>query len=211
MCRAPLVLLLAALAVAAVAPPAGAAAPGTNGRLVFERPAPDGPDLYTVGADGSGLTRLTRLAGVEHDPSWSPDGSKVAFTRAMNPEQGPYEIWTVNADGTGLTRVTAHRGFTFGPAWSPDGSRIVYSKERNDRPPALYVVNVDGSGARRLASSPTHGYTDPSWSPDGATIACAVTQVGETPREFDVSIGAVDADGGGDLRHLTRPGGPDEL
>jgi TolB protein len=137
MSRAKLILSLTAVAatVAAVALPAGATPPGINGKLVFERPTRDGADLYTVGADGSDVTRLTRLRGVEHDSSWSPDGSKVAFTRARNPETGPFEIWVVNADGSGLARVTRHRGFTFGPAWSPDGHRIVYSKERRDRPP----------------------------------------------------------------------------
>jgi len=90
MSRAKLILSLTAVAatVAAVALPAGATPPGINGKLVFERPTRDGADLYTVGADGSDVTRLTRLRGVEHDSSWSPDGSKVAFTRARNPRDG---------------------------------------------------------------------------------------------------------------------------
>src|SRR5919106_441016 len=101
MSRAPLALTLSALAavVAVVALPAGATPPGTNGKLVFERPTRDGANLFTVGADGSGLTRLTGLRGVEGDSSWSPEGSKVEFVRARNPERGPYEIWVVNADG----------------------------------------------------------------------------------------------------------------
>src|ERR671914_551307 len=125
MSRAPLALTLSALAavVAVVALPAGATPPGTNGKLVFERPTRDGANLFTVGADGSGLTRLTGLRGVEGDSSWSPDGSKVAFVRARNPERGPYEIWVVNADGSGLVRLTRHRGFSIAPAWSQDGAR----------------------------------------------------------------------------------------
>jgi Tol biopolymer transport system component len=210
MSRAPLAVPLTALAVA-VALPAGATPPGTNGKLVFERPTRDGADLYTVGADGSGLTQLTRLEGVEGDSSWSPDGSRVAFTRARNPERGPFEIWVVNADGSGLARLTRHRGVSLGPAWSPDGRRIVYATERRDQPPGLYVVNSDGSGTQRLRSSRTRGYTDPSWSPDGATIAFTILRVGETQRDFDSSIAAIDADDGGNLRRLTRPGGPDEL
>ena len=211
MSRAKLILSLTAVAatVAAVALPAGATPPGINGKLVFERPTGDGVDLYTVGADGSDVTRLTRLRGVEHDASWSPDGSRVAFTRARNPEKGPFEIWVVNADGSGLARVIRHPGSSFGPAWSPDGRRIVYSTDRPDQPPALYVVNSDGSGAQRLKSSRTRGYTDPSWSPDGTTIAFAITRVGEN--RFDSSIAVIDADDGGSLRRLTRPGGPDEL
>lgn len=214
MSRAPLVLSLTALAVAvaAVALPAGATPPGTNGKLVFERPTPDGANLFTVGADGSGLARLTGLRGVEGDSSWSPDGSQVAFVRARNPERGPYEIWVVNADGSGLKRLTRHRGFSIAPAWSPDGGKIVYATDAGRRPPLrLYVVNADGSGQRRLTSNRRQDYSDPQWSPDGSSIAFAILKPAETRRGFDSSIAVVDADDGGNLRRLTRRGGPDEL
>jgi hypothetical protein len=89
MSRAPLVLSLTALATAvtAVALPAGATPPGTNGKLVFERPTRDGANMFSVAADGSGLTRLTSRKGVEGDSSWSPNGSKIAFACAKNPER----------------------------------------------------------------------------------------------------------------------------
>ncbi len=214
MSRAPLVLSLTALAAAvtAVALPAGATPPGTNGKLVFERETRDGANLFSVGADGSGLTRLTRLRGIEGDSSWSPDGSKVAFTRARNPEGGPFEIWVVNADGSGLVRLTRHRGFSIAPAWSPDGRKIVYATDAGRRRRlALHVMNSDGSGDQRLRSGRTRDFSDPSWSPDGATIAFAILRAAETQRGFDSSIALVDANDGGNLRRLTRPGGPDEL
>ena len=214
MSRAPLALTLSALAavVAVVALPAGATPPGTNGKLVFERPTRDGANLFTVGADGSGLTRLTGLRGVEGDSSWSPDGSKVAFVRARNPERGPYEIWVVNADGSGLVRLTRHRGFSIAPAWSQDGGKIVYATDAGRRRRlGLYVMNSDGSGKQRLRTSRTRDYSDPSWSPDGAKVAFAILRPAETQRGFDSSIAVIDADDGGNLRRLTRRGGPDEL
>jgi TolB protein len=207
-------LTLAALAagVTAIALPAGATPPGSNGKLVFERETPDGSDMFTVGADGAGLTPLTRLPGTEGDSSWSPDGSKMAFARARNPERGPYEIWVVNADGSGLERLTRHRGFSIAPAWSPDGGTIVYATDAGRRRHLqLNVMNADGSGKRRLASSRTRDYIDPSWSPDGARIAFGVGKPAETPGGVDLSIAAVDADDGGNLRRLTRRGGADEV
>jgi TolB protein len=212
--RALLVLGLAApaAAVAAVALPAGATPPGNNGKLVFERPTPDGANLFTVGADGSGLIRLTRLRGTEGDSSWSPDGSKVAFVRARNPERGPYEIWAVNADGSGLKRLTRHRGFSIAPAWSPDGGKIVYATDAGRRPPLrLWVMNADGSRKQRLTKNRRPGFSDPQWSPDGNSIAFAILTPAETQRGFDSSIAVVDADDGSNLRHLTPQGGPDEL
>jgi hypothetical protein len=57
------------IAITAVVLPAGATPPGTNGKLVFERPTSEGVDLFTVGADGSGSTRLARLRGEAGDSS----------------------------------------------------------------------------------------------------------------------------------------------
>ena len=208
------VTTLAALgaAILAVALPVGATPPGTNGKLVFERPTRDGLDLFTVQADGSGLTRLARFRGQAGDSSWSPDGSKLAITRARNPEEGPYEIWVVNADGSGLKRLTRHRDFSISPAWSPDGGKIVYATNARGRDHlGLYVMNSDGSGARRLLTTRTRDYGDPTWSDDGSTIAFASGQSGESPRSFDSRIAVVDADDGGNLRHLTPRGGADEL
>ena len=214
MFRSPLVLSLVALAamVTAVVLPAGATPPGSNGKIVFERPTPNGANLFTVDPDGSGLTRLTGLTGVEGDSSWSEDGTKVAFVRARDPENGPYEIWVVNADGSGLERLTRHRGFSVAPAWSPDGRKIVYATDAGRQQKlSLYVMNVDGSGKERLKGSQTRDYSDPSWSPNGTRIAFAILKPGETPRGFDSSIAVVNASDGSAFRRLTRAGGPDEL
>jgi Tol biopolymer transport system component len=210
--RWPALLFVVAALTVALAVPAGAGHPGANGRLVFERPTPDGPNLFTVAADGSGLTQLTRLRGGEGDSSWSPDGATVVFTRATS-DRGPFEIWLVNADGGGLRRLTRHRGFSIAPAWSPDGRKLVYATDAGRRQPLrLYVMNADGSGQRPLTRNRSGtDYADPQWSPDGKTIAVAVLKAGETRRGFDSSIALIDAADGGDLRRLTPAGGPDEL
>lgn len=211
-----LILSFTALAptVAVVALPVGATPPGTNGKIVFERPTRDGGNLFTVAADSSDLTQLTRREGFEGDASWSGDGTKVAFVHG-NPTSGPghVEIWVVNADGSGLERLTRHRGFSVAPAWSPDGRKIAYATDagRDRTPLQLFVMNADGSGKQRIRSHRTMDYSDPSWSPNGRRIAFAILRAGDTPRGFDSSIAAVDASNGGNFRRLTRAGGPDEL
>ena len=206
-------LALAAIpaGVTAVAVPAGATPPGTNGKLVFEAAAPNGVDVLTVGADGSGLTRLARFRGTAGDSSWAPDGSKLVMTRATNPERGPYEIWVVNADGSGLKQLTRHRGFSIAPAWSPDGSKIVYGSAPGRPPMRLRVMNADGSGNRILTRNRREDYTDPQWSPDGKSIVFGLIRPAENPRRIDASVAVVDADDGGNLRRVTARGGPDEL
>jgi TolB protein len=50
------------------------------------------------------------------DPSWSPDGQRIAFSSERD---GNLEIYVINIDGSGLTRLTDHPGDDSSPAWSP--------------------------------------------------------------------------------------------
>jgi TolB protein len=91
-------------------------------------------DVYTINADGSGQTRLTKTAQDEGFLTWSPDGKKLAFARdtANEPEPVYWTIWDniyiTNADGTGQTRRSAIRAVdSFGGSLSmvfvPEGRR----------------------------------------------------------------------------------------
>ena len=81
-------------------------------------------DIYAMNPDGSGQTNLTNdLRADERSPAWSPDGTKIAFTRAG-------EIYTMNADGSGRTDLTNDPADDHEPTWSPDGSRIAFSTPR---------------------------------------------------------------------------------
>jgi len=205
-------LVAAAAGAAALAVPAAATFPGTNGKLVFERWTKDEANLFSVAPDGSDVMRLTNRKGVEGDSSWSPDGSRIAFACARNTERGPIEICLINADGSGFTRLTRHRGFSVSPTWSPDGTKIVYATTGRGEHLRLNVMNADGSGKQRLTRNRRGtNFSDPQWSPDGATIAFAILKAGDTPRSFDSSIALIDADDGGNLRRLTPRRGRDEL
>jgi Tol biopolymer transport system component len=203
------------LAGGALASPAEATFPGSNGRLLFDRPtnqAATNVNLHTVLPDGTGPARLTALPGIEgFEAEWSPDGSKVAFVRARRFGPVPFEIWVMNADGSGRRQLTRHRRFSNGPTWSPDGSKIAYISG-GEGPSSLYIMNADGSGKRRLLRATGRRQpADAAYSPDGRTIAVSLLKVdGESARQFDSSIAVVGADGRG-LRRLTRRGGSDEL
>jgi Tol biopolymer transport system component len=140
-------------------------APGPSGRIAFD----NFDDVWTIDADDTDLTRLTHSPGPDFDPSWSPDGTQIAF---RSERSGGPEIWVMNADGTGQHRLT--RGLS--PAWSPDGSKIAYASPgeincppgRGPRCTGISIMNADGSGQLRLPH--TDGGEYPSWSPDGKRI-----------------------------------------
>ena len=137
-----------------------------SGRIAFD----NFDDVWTINADGTDLTRLTRSPGPDFDPSWSPDGTQIAFRSERSDEP---EIWVMNADGTGQHRLAAG----LSPSWSPDGSKIAYASPgdelcppgRGPRCSGLSIMNADGSGQHRVPGTDVGEY--PSWSPDSTRIA----------------------------------------
>jgi hypothetical protein len=86
---------------------------------------PNGYDIYTVNADGSGLTNVTNSPSQDDlYPDWSPDSTKITYAHPL-----AREIWRVNRDGSGQVAVTSPGSaqYSKSPVWSPDGTKIAYS------------------------------------------------------------------------------------
>lgn len=106
-------------------------------------------DVYIVGIDGSGLSRLTTDPGDDYQPAWSPDGSLIAFRSARDGK-----LWTMAADGSQQEALFSGEGAApaYQPSWSPDGTQLVYvSGEVGDT--RVHVIGADGSGDRQLTAS----------------------------------------------------------
>jgi Tol biopolymer transport system component len=144
-------------------------------RLVFE--AVDG-GIYSVGADGSGLTKLT-LSG--SGPTWSPDGARIAF---FSDDAGNVDVYVMRSDGADPERLTSDPADDVSPGWSPDGKRLAFVSERHGNTD-LFVIDADGSGERRLTKS--HAPDDAfSWAPDGDRIAYVSYRHGAKPENIGI-------------------------
>ncbi|MBU1879667.1 MAG: hypothetical protein KJ734_12015, partial [Chloroflexi bacterium] len=115
---------------------------------------------------------LTNHPATDEAPTWSPDGTQIAFTSWRD---GNQEIYAVNADGTGLTNLTNDPAEDSSPAWSPPagGQWIAFTSVR-DGVPGIYVIPAPWTSAGaaapiRLTSGSGGG--DSLWSPDGKRIA----------------------------------------
>jgi Tol biopolymer transport system component len=77
-----------------------------------------------MNADGSGQTMLTNSSKDETWPSWSPDGTKIAFE---SDQDGNGNIYAMNAsDGSNQTRLTNSTANDCNPKWSPDSTKIAF-------------------------------------------------------------------------------------
>jgi len=164
--------------------------PAANGLIA----ADDNYQIALRDADGTNLHLLTPNTEVDSVPSWSPDGTRLAFyswpVRTAvdasvgagppiydSPDKPIGSLVVMDADGTGR-RVLAHdvlfaTGLVVPAAWSHDGTRIAYSYRGTDNIAAIDVVTLDGTRTFHLVMGDT-----PSWSPDDTRLAYRVDSVG---------------------------------
>lgn len=172
--------------------------------------------IAVMDADGSNRRQLTQrrrpTSSEDHEPVWSPDGSRMAFMR-WNSTAAPQEgkaIFVVNADGSGVRQVTPWR-IDAGdhPDWSPDGRQILFRAPwRKIFGSSIYAIRPDGTGLTQLTHFVgTVEVFSASYSPDGEWIVFSRSGRDGLPDLF-----VMRSDGTG-VRQLTRTarwdGGPD--
>lgn len=127
--------------------------------------------------DGSDVRRLTNNDVSDIDPTFSPDGTKIAFSSAQS--SSAVAVHTMSLDGTGVRRVLFLPGQSTQPSWSPDGANIVFM-DGSRGGFEISRANVATGAPTPLTTNPAIDGL-PSWSPDGSKIAFDSTRPSPPP------------------------------
>jgi len=173
-------------------------------RILFQSNRVGHFELYVMNANGSGVTRLTTnlphacifgapCPSLEKAPTWSPDGTKIAFLHKFNTLSGNpvFSVDIMNANGLDVT-MGASALHASRVAWSPGGTKIAFDPDFNGDY-EIDLMNVAGFAVTQLTHN-TISDESPAWSPDGSRIAF------ESARSGNFEIFAMNANGTGVTR-----------
>ena len=133
-------------------------------KIAFSSTRDGNSEIYVMDSDGRNQVRLTDDPANDLDPSWSPDGERIAFV--SNRERGQEQIYVMDSDGGNPMRLTndsTHQE----PAWSPNGDKIAYVRNRGGR--QIWIMDADGGNQTQFTEVGQNRH--PAWSPDGGRIA----------------------------------------
>lgn len=161
---------------------AGSPAISKDGRRLIYAESWRDTNIYRLESDGLspegvpgpfGLPkRMISSSREDHSPSYSPDGSRIAF---VSNRSGKSELWIAQADGSEQVQLTHLEGFAGSPSWSPDGQFLAFDLLMPRA--CVLTISTQGGIPQTLTSNRFDSKT-PIWSPDGAWIYFASNQSG---------------------------------
>jgi tetratricopeptide (TPR) repeat protein len=122
------------------------------------------PQLYIQGFEKDQYGNLptqqvTRQEGLNYDPAWAPDGSRIAF---VSTHQGTDDLWVVNPDGANMWNYTPNKWeWDKHPSWSPDSQKIVFWSNREGTK-QIFMIDANGQNLKKVHAVPWDEY-DPIW------------------------------------------------
>ncbi len=152
--------------------------------MMTRRPLTDSPF-------GRQVVPLTSLPGKEIAPTFSPDGSQIAFAWNEGTDADhQFDLYVKSLGSARLLRLTHHPSSWISPAWSPDGSTIAFVRETTAAEGAgIFVIPALGGSERSIVTNGVAvGYIQISWSPDGHRLAYSAYGPTGTPRVYVVSL-----------------------
>lgn len=131
-------------------------------RMAFSSDRDGQNEIYVMDRDGSNQTNLTNNSSEDYRPSWSRDGSRIAFVSWRDNAQHE-QIYVMDEDGTNTIRLSDGTANDTRPSWSPDGTQLAFASDR-DGNWEIYVMDADGSNLKNITQSPGSD-SEPAWGP----------------------------------------------
>jgi TolB protein len=137
--------------------------------LVFSSNRSGVSQIYLLAAGGDQWRRLAPSETARNWPRFSPDGGQIAF---QDWSAGNIDVWLMDADGSDPRALTSDAAHDYLPAWMSSGEAVSFASWRRESGQAfdavhLYLMQVDGSGQRRLLAEPLGTSSGADFSPDG--------------------------------------------
>ena len=132
-------------------------------------------EIYIVNSDGTLSRRVTNSKSIDISPTFSPDGSKMAFVSSRN---GLPQIFIQDLASGQVKRLTFSGRYNTQPSWSPVGDKIVYTTWEKGGEINIFTINTDGSGLMQLTQKCGENKS-PSWSPNGEMIVFTSNRQGK--------------------------------
>lgn len=150
-------------------------------RIAFVREVNGVPKLHAASIDGSGAERLTEGVGfsgsIEDQPTWSPDGLRVAF---MSTHDASADIWSIGSEpgGDELQALVTHPDPDVEPAWSPDGRWLAFAASREGE---TDIRLLDPQSDEVIPLTDRLGIdAQPAWLADGRLVYTIWNEAGDT-------------------------------
>jgi TolB protein len=138
--------------------------PKTGGEVLFISGRTSKQQLYKMNANGSGVEMITTNDGEVANPSWSPDGRKIAFSWTKGYDPGNFNIFVMDMSRKEPVQLTRQNGSNENPTWAPDGVHLVYSNKRGNST-QIYSMLANGTRVKQLTSSGNNA--QPVWAAKG--------------------------------------------
>ncbi len=128
-------------------------------------------EIYTAGADGSNVKRLTEVDGYDGGPFFSADGTKICWRR-FDRKGLSAEIFSMNIDGTEQTQLTRIGAMSWAPYFHPSGDYLIFATNKHGFDNfELYLVDAAGE-KDPVRVTETAGFDGlPVFSPDGSQLS----------------------------------------
>jgi TolB protein len=151
-------------------------------------------DIVLLRPDGAETIRLTDDIAKDRNPTWSPDGARIAF---MSTRSGQWELWSVGRDGSDLRQMTDLQANLYETVWSPDGRRVLTVSTTPGKSGAWIfdaATLATQENSTFFASPLAPRFAAEFWSPNGRSVAGSIldpTGQPHQPAVWEVATGEI--------------------